>query len=118
MPEITRRRQGEMTQALFRILAEAPNGLPAREAVDRVEEVLQPTRFEDSEYPNRPGVRRFPKILRFTTIGPVKAGWMVKQRGHVDYHRRGSQRTRTLPCPPGPLSRGGPPLPRVARGAA
>ena len=45
MPEITRRRQGEMTQALFRILAEAPNGIPAREAVDRVEEVLRPRRL-------------------------------------------------------------------------
>ena len=81
MAEITRRRQGEMTQALFRVLADAPDGLAAREAIDRVENVLELTPFEDSEYPNRPGVRRFPKILRFTTIGPVKAGWMVKRRG-------------------------------------
>ncbi len=81
MPEITRRRQGEMTQALLRILAEAPDGLSARAAVDRVEEVLQATPFEDSEYPNRPGIRRFPNIVRFSTIAPVKAGWMVKQRG-------------------------------------
>ncbi len=33
------------------------------------------------EYPNSPGVERYGKIVRFTTIGPVKAGWMVKDRG-------------------------------------
>ena len=81
MAEITRRRQGEMTQALFRVLADAPDGLAAREAIDRVENVLERTPFEDSEYPNRPGVRRFPTILRFTTIWLVKAGWLVKGRG-------------------------------------
>ncbi len=82
MAEITRRRNGEMTQALFGVLADAPDGLPAREAIDRVEKVLKPTPFEDSEYPNRPGVRRFPKIVRFVTIWLVKAGWMVKRRGN------------------------------------
>ena len=99
MPEITRRRQGEMTQALFRILSESPDGLPAREAVDRVEEVLQATPFEDSEYPNRPGVRRFPNILRFTTIGPVKAGWMVKQRGTWTITDEGRSALERFPDP-------------------
>ena len=99
MPEITQRRQGEMTQALFRILAEAPNGIPAREAVDRVEEVLRPTPFEDSEYPNRPGVRRFPKILRFTTIGPVKADWMEKQRGTWTITDEGHSALERFPNP-------------------
>lgn len=99
MPEITQRRQGEMTQALFKILADAPDGLPAREAVDRVEKALQATPFEDSEYPNRPGVRRFPNILRFTTIGPVKAGWMVKQRGTWTVTDEGRRAVEQFPDP-------------------
>ena len=37
--------------------------------------------FEKSDYPNRPGVRRFEKIVRFSTIAPVKAGWLVKNKG-------------------------------------
>lgn len=76
-----KRRMGETIQALFRILADEPTGLRATEAVERVEKVLELTPFEDSEYPNNPGVRRFPRQLRFSTIGPVKAGWMVKRRG-------------------------------------
>jgi len=99
MAEITRRRQGEMTQALFKILADAPEGLPAREAIDRVEEVLKPTPFEDSEYPNNPGVRRFPKIVRFTTIGPVKAGWMVKRQGIWTITEDGSMALERFPDP-------------------
>ena len=99
MPEITQRRQGEMTQALFRILADAPDGLPAREAVERVEDVLEVSPFEDSEYPNRPGFRRFPNILRFSTIGPVKAGWMVKQRGTWTITDEGRSALERFPDP-------------------
>ncbi|MCY3784738.1 MAG: restriction endonuclease [Chloroflexi bacterium] len=99
MAEITRRRQGEMTQALFRILAEAPGGLAAREAIERVEKILEPTPFEDSEYPNRPGVRRFPKIMRFTTIGPVKARWMVKRRGIWSITEEGTIALEQFPDP-------------------
>jgi restriction system protein len=37
--------------------------------------------FENSEYPQHPGVRRYEKIVRFSTIAPVKAGWLVKSKG-------------------------------------
>jgi restriction system protein len=30
-------------------------------------------------YPNDPNVRRYGRIVRFSTIGPVKAGWLVKE---------------------------------------
>ena len=99
MAEITRRRNGEMTQALFGVLADSPDGLPAREAIDRVEKVLKPTPFEDSEYPNRPGVRRFPNILRFVTIWLVKAGWMVKRRGTWSVTEDGASALERFPDP-------------------
>ena len=37
--------------------------------------------FENSDYPNHPGVRRSDETLRFLTIGPAKAGWLNKEKG-------------------------------------
>jgi restriction system protein len=47
----------------------------------QVSEIVPPTPFEATYYPNRPGVRRYEKIIRFSTIAPVKAGWLVKTKG-------------------------------------
>lgn len=58
-----------------------PDGLPARVALERLEERYPPTEFEGSTYPGRVNERRYPKIVRFATLGPVKAGWMIKDRG-------------------------------------
>ena len=46
-----------------------------------LQSVVPPTEFEASEYPNRPGVRRYEKIVRFTTINAVKAGSLTKSKG-------------------------------------
>jgi restriction system protein len=81
MAEITRRRQGELVQGVFSILKENPEGLPAAETLRRLEGLVPPTPFEDSTYPKSPNVRRYGKIVRFSTIGPVKAGWLVKEKG-------------------------------------
>src|SRR4051812_30316440 len=75
MAEITRGRQGELVQTLFRILDTEPEGLQAKDAIARVAEELELTEFEKATFPKNPGVVRFPKLLRFSTIGPVKAGW-------------------------------------------
>jgi restriction system protein len=58
-----------------------PEGLPAREVIARVANEIGLTDFERSDYPNRPGVRRFDKMLRFYTIASVKAGWLLKDKG-------------------------------------
>jgi restriction system protein len=81
MAEITRRRVGELQRGVFKILLDHPDGLPANEVLELLEKVVPPTEFEKSDYPNRPGVRRFGKIVRFATIAPVKAGWLVKSKG-------------------------------------
>ena len=47
----------------------------------RLEKVVPPTDFEKSSYPRRPDLRRFEKIVRFSTIAPGKAGWLVKSKG-------------------------------------
>jgi restriction system protein len=76
--EVTRKRTGEILQTVLEVLEEHPDGLQARRVIQEVERRLPPTPFEQSDYPSTPGVRRFDKIVRFATIAPVKAGWIVK----------------------------------------
>jgi len=81
MAEITRKRIGELVRKVFSILLEHPEGLPAKDVLAQLEKSIELTEFEKSDYPNHPGVKRFDKIVRFATIGPVKAGWLVKSKG-------------------------------------
>ena len=81
MPEITRERSGQLVRGVFSILLDQPEGMQARDVLRRLETLIPPTEFEAADYPNHPGVRRYEKIVRFHTIGPVKAGWMVKEAG-------------------------------------
>ncbi len=79
--EITRRRSGELVRGVFQILLDHPDGLRAKDVLHQLEEVVPPTEFEASTYPDRPNVRRYEKIVRFSTITVVKAGWLVKSKG-------------------------------------
>src|ERR1700693_5189324 len=81
MAEITRKRVGDLQRGVFKILLDFPDGLPARDVLNRLPLVVSPTEFEKSDYPKHPGIRRFEKMARFATIGPVKAGWLVKSKG-------------------------------------
>jgi restriction system protein len=78
MADITTRRQGEIIQTLFRILEDEPEGLRAKTAIERVEERMELTDFEKATFPKNPDLVRFPKIVRFSTITSVKAGWLRK----------------------------------------
>lgn len=81
MAEITKKRMGELQRGVFKILLKNPEGLPAYQVIEDMKLVVPPTAFELSYYPKAPGVIRFDKIIRFSTIGSVKAGWMIKQKG-------------------------------------
>ena len=81
MAEISRKRVGELVRGVFQILLPLPEGLKAKEVLERLHKIVPPTDFEKSTYPNHPDVRRYEKIVRFSTIGPVKAGWLVKDKG-------------------------------------
>jgi 2-polyprenyl-3-methyl-5-hydroxy-6-metoxy-1,4-benzoquinol methylase len=52
------------------------------------EKALNLTDFERSDYPRTPGVRRFEKLVRFSTITAVKAGWLVETKGTLLQSRR------------------------------
>ena len=81
MAEVTARRRGELVRAVFDVLIEHPDGLPAKDVLQRVAGRLKLSEFEKADYPNRPGVRRFEKHVRFATIKAVKAGWLLKKKG-------------------------------------
>jgi restriction system protein len=95
--EVTRKRTGEILQTVFEVLEEHPDGLQARRVIQEAERRLPHTPFEQSDYPSTPGIRRFDKIIRFATIAPVKAGWLVKTKGQwilTDEGREASKRFR------------------------
>ena len=81
MAEVTRKRTGELVRGVFQILRNHPDGLPASQVLAQLEHLVPPTDFENGEYPNTPGKRRYEKITRFSTITAVKAGWLVKSKG-------------------------------------
>lgn len=82
MAEITKKRKGELVRGVFQILLSNHEGLAAKEVLQRMQNVVPPNTFEASEYANRPGVQRYERIIRFSTIPAVKAGWLVKDKGH------------------------------------
>lgn len=81
MAEITRERAGQIVRAAFGVLLNHPDGLQVRHLIEEVKRVLPLTEYEQGSYQNSPGVPRFDKIIRFTTIQSVKAGWLVKSKG-------------------------------------
>jgi restriction system protein len=80
MAKITVGRVGELLRALFGILAQAPEGLQAGEAVRRLAKSVTLTAYELEPYPTS-GVQRFDKVVRFASMHCVKAGWMIKDQG-------------------------------------
>ena len=81
MAEFTKERKGQIQREVLEVLRENPDGIQAKNVIATVANRLTLSDFEKSDYPNNPGVRRFDKSLRFLTIGPVKAGWLTKEKG-------------------------------------
>lgn len=97
MPEITRRRTGEMLRALFEVLMPVPEGMQAREALSALERRLTLSEYEKGEYAS--GGRRFDKIVRFATVDLVKAGWLFKEKGRWTVTADGLTAFHDLPDP-------------------
>lgn len=99
MAEITRRRRGELVRGVFEILAPEAEGLPAKEVLRQLQGNVPPTAFENSTYPDRPNVRRYDKIVRFSTVAAVKAGWLIKDKGQWSLTDEGVRAVRDIPEP-------------------
>jgi restriction system protein len=96
---INRRRQGEMMLTTFAVLQEHEGGLPARRVLDEVMRRLPPTDFEAGTYDSTPDKPRFHKILRFTSISSVKAGWLIKRKGTWSVTQEGIEAVARFPDP-------------------
>lgn len=82
MAEITKKRVGQLCIGVFNILLKHPDGIAAHEVLKELEKTVKPTDFEKADYPNNPGIRRFERIVRFSTVNLTKAGWMTKVKGY------------------------------------
>ncbi len=80
MAEITSKRRGEMLRGIFKILMDEPNGMRAKDILQKLETEVPPTEYERGTY-EKSNVRRYEKLARFHTIATVKAGWLQKEKG-------------------------------------
>ena len=97
MAKITKRRTGELVRELFRILGAQPEGMRAVDALAALAGRVTMTEHEAGEYET--GGRRFEKIVRFSTVAPVKAGWMVKDKGIWTLTSDGEAALQSYPDP-------------------
>jgi len=97
MAQVTRRRTGELVRLLFEILAAHPDGMPARQALDELEQKVQLSEYEQGDYPS--GGRRFEIIVRFGTVDCVKAGWLIKHKGRWSLTDDGKSALSKYPDP-------------------
>lgn len=94
---ITRERTGYLLQELFKVLEPNSDGIQARNAIETLVGKIDLTEHEKGEYEN--GGRRFDKILRFATLGPMKAGWMTKNKGIWSLTETGEEALKNFPNP-------------------
>ena len=80
MAEITRRRTGEVLRKLFEVLMASPDEVKAKDALALLSSKFELTEYEAGDYPT--GGRRFDQNVRFATVDVVKAGWLLKNKGH------------------------------------
>ena len=81
MPGISNRRQGELLRAVFQVLLDHPDGLPAREVLEKMSVLVPFNEYESGHYPSSPNEPRAMKATRFWTVNAVKAGWLIKNKG-------------------------------------
>jgi restriction system protein len=80
MANVGKKRLAEFQWHVLNTLKSAPQGLYWKDLFTRLDGVLPPTEFELGNYESN-GNQRRPYIIRFATIGLVKAGWLVKDQG-------------------------------------
>jgi len=98
MPEITRRRTGELLRKLFEILLGHPEGLQAGVALETLAGAVTLSDYESGTYESS-GTRRFDKIVRFATVDCVKAGWLLKHKGTWSITEAGAEAHKALRDP-------------------
>lgn len=96
MVETNNRRTGEIIQAVFAVLDSSTEPMRARDVIAAVKSKLNLSEFEQGSYFSSPESIRFDKILRFSTIRPAKAGWLLKKDGLWSLTEDGRTAHRTI----------------------
>lgn len=91
MAEITHQRTGQFLRFVFKLLMDKTEGLAPKEIMSEISKAIPLTEFERGYYPSTPNSPRFDKIVRFATLAPAKAGWMVKSKGRWFITEEGQQ---------------------------
>lgn len=69
-------RIGERLLTVLTLLKDYPDGLKPKEAIDKLSHIMELNDYEKGHFDS--GERRFVHVIRFATIGAVKAGWIIK----------------------------------------
>lgn len=91
MAKTTNRRKGELIKVVFDMLLDRPDGMQSIQILNAIPNRLRLSDFELGFYPKSPNVPRYQQITRFSTIGPVKAGWMTKSKGIWNLTQEGKE---------------------------
>ena len=91
MANITRKRTGESLRIVLKLLLDKPDGLPAKDILAVIPQYTTLTEYEKGFFNATPNSPRYEKIIRFSTIGLVKAGWLVKTKGSWYITEEGNQ---------------------------
>lgn len=77
MANLTYERVGELMACVFQLLWNRPDGLPAREIIGRIPDILHLTESERG-WVTATNTIRYERIVRLSSMPLVKAGWLVK----------------------------------------
>lgn len=77
MSNITINRAGELLRCVFEVLWDKPDGLPAREVLSRIPQIISLTNDELS-LSTVTRTPRFEKIVRISSFPVTQAGWLAK----------------------------------------
>lgn len=70
-------RPGERLLAVLTLLKDYPDGLKPKDAIEKLAQTMKLNEYEKGHF-EKNGERRFGYLIRFATIGAVKAGWIIK----------------------------------------
>lgn len=89
--EITRKRAGELLLKAFEILLDEPEGLSSSTVFKRLEQAFPLTEFERAVNPSKSPSRYFEVATQISALAPIKAGWLINDKGWWSVTEKGRQ---------------------------
>ena len=77
MSDISLQRVGEFVRTVFELLWHRPDGMPAKEVLAFIPEIIQLTENEKGTSPIN-NVPKYERLIRLATIPLARVGWLAK----------------------------------------